>query len=530
MRLGRLLLRIGAAARLLAVFACALIVAGCEIRFGSPPSMFDDERAVARALSAIESRYSGPVPVLQIGLADEGMLLRAQDPKNSNQIVEWRLTWSEQLFWYWDSLSGPHPVASAPNRRGFEDKLFDLKEVNLADWPKVADAAIARAGLKDKSGVSVIEIARQNSFLPGSASRALRWSIVVKSEREQARVIADAKGEILNVNLHARRTRDVNMLQHPELIVQAVADVREHLVAGPALFEVSLYQHAISFATTQKVDDYPVPGMRGDAAFSWSPGGLERGTGSITRSSNPDLPFAIDEVDWALLPKIIADAKTRLDMADGYAARIEVTKPSDSILAPVALWRIDIEEKGERGSYLADTKGAVRKVSLPKSKRKPILWLDTNVMAQTLARIASEFGDGGQIVKIFFEKDGGRVIADDPRKPGQLMEALLRDDGLNRWGKPMFESGKPFPARDLEVFTADRLAALLELTRKELGMPDATLRDITISRNGLGMSDRSKVAVAMVVLTPRGRLGRVVQALDGTLGEIHEWKFDRPRP
>jgi hypothetical protein len=479
-------------------------------------------------LSAIESRYGGPVRVLQIGMADNGMLVRAQDPSMSSQIVEWRLTWAEYLFWHWDSLSGPHPVDSRPGRRAFEDKLFDLKEINLAGWPKVADAAIARAGLKDRSGVSVIEIARQNAFLPGSASKALRWSIVVKSEREQARVIADAKGEILKVNLNAgRRPSDVNMLQHPELIAEAVAEVREHLVAGPALFEVNLYQHAIVFETTQKVDDYPVPGMRGDAAFSWTPGGLERGSGSITRSSNPNLPFAIDEVDWAVLPKIVADAKTRLAMTGGYAARIEITKPSGSILAPVALWRIDIEEKGERGTYIADTKGAVKKVSLPKSKRKPIAWLDTGVMAQTLAQVATEFGPGGQIVKIFIEKDGGRVIAEDPRKPGQLMEALLRDDGLSRWGKPMFESGKPFPVRELEALTADRLAALLDRTRKELDMPDAAIRDITISRNGLGMADRGKLAVTLVVLTPRGRLGRVVQALDGTLGEVHEWKFDR---
>ena len=76
MRLGQPLPLIGAAARLLPVFACALIVAGCEIVLGSPPSMFDDERAVARALSAIESRYRGPVRVLQIAMADSGMLLR----------------------------------------------------------------------------------------------------------------------------------------------------------------------------------------------------------------------------------------------------------------------------------------------------------------------------------------------------------------------------------------------------------------------------------------------------------------------
>jgi hypothetical protein len=526
--------RIGVAARLVPVLACTLALAGCEIRLGNPPSLFDDERAVARALTAVESQYSGPVRVLQIGMVDDGMLIRAQDPKNSNQIGEWRLTREQMLLLNWDRLSGPHSLAQSPTRRTFEDKLFDLKEVNLADWPKVADAAIARAGLRDKSGVSVIEIARQNAFLPGSASRALRWSIVVKSEHEKARVVADAKGEIVSVKLDAaQQMRDIDMRQRPDLIVEAVAEMREHLAAGPALYEVSIYQQSISFETTQKADDFPAPGVRANAVFRWSYNGLERGTATVdTRSISPnrDLPFGIDEVNWALLPTIVADAKSRLAMPNGRVTLIKAEKPSDSIGTPEPRWRINIEDGGESGTYIADIKGAAKRASLPKNKRKPIAWLDTGVMAQRLAQIANEFGPGGQIVKVFFEKDGGRVIADDPRNPGQLMEALVRDDGLDRWGQPMFEGGKPFPARDLDAFTADRMAALLDRTRKELGMPDAAIRDVTISLNGLGMKDGGKVAVAMVVRTPRGRLGRVVQALDGTLGEVYEWPIAGARP
>jgi hypothetical protein len=382
--------------------------------------------------------------------------------------------------------------------------------------------------------VSVIEIARQNTFLPGSASRALRWSIVVKSEREKVRVMADARGEILSVKLDAtEQMRVLDMRQRPDLIVEAVAEVREHLAAGPALYEVSIYQHAIGFETTQKVDDFPAPGMRANAVFWWSLNGLERGTATIdtrSMSSNRDLPFGIDEVNWALLPTIVADAKNRLAMPNGRVTLIKAEKPPDGIGAPEPRWRINLEDGGESGTYIADIKGVAKKALLPKNKRKPIAWLDTGVMAHTLAQIANEFGPGGQIVKIFFEKDGGKVIADDPRKPGQLMEALLRDDGLDRWGQPMFESGTPFPVRDLDAFTADRIAALLDRTRKELGMPDAAIRDVTISRNGLGMKDRSTVAVAMVVRTPRGRLGRVVQALDGTLGEVYEWPIAGSRP
>ena len=47
--------------RILAVLLCAPLLAGCEIRFGSRVSLFDDERAVATALSAMKSHYNGPV-------------------------------------------------------------------------------------------------------------------------------------------------------------------------------------------------------------------------------------------------------------------------------------------------------------------------------------------------------------------------------------------------------------------------------------------------------------------------------------
>jgi hypothetical protein len=143
-------------------------------------------------------------------------------------------------------------------------------------------------------------------------------------------------------------------------------------------------------------------------------------------------------------------------------------------------------------------------------------------MAQTLGRIAAEFGPDGRLVTEFIEGDGGRVTADDPRKPGERIEVLLREDGLKRWSKPMFESGKPFAASELEAFTAQRIASLLERSLNELDMPDAKLRHITIGRDVLGISRLDRVTVATLFQTPRGRQGRVVQALDGTIVEVYK--------
>ena len=543
MRLGQLFVRIGAAARPLPVILCAFLLAGCELRLGKPTSLLDDEPAVAKAIGAIESHFVGPMRIYKVALADVDMIVQAPYPTVPGRLGEWRLTREHQevLFWTvsWDRLSGPHPVnppmgGPVPINPKFEDKVFDLKEVNFADWPKVADAAIARAALEGKGGVSTIEIARMNVLLPGSSGTALRWVIEVKSEREQARVFANAKGEITGANLNAtNRMKNLDMYQRPELAADAAADLRDNIGREPILMRVSFSSASIRFETTLKDESYPIGGIRANAVFSWSYNGLQRTMGSADTHfgfSNPNVPFGIDDVDWTLLPKIVVDARSKLAIPDGRVTTIDVITPTDGAGTPVPLWRIYIEESGERGEYTADMKGVAKTVLLPKSRRKPTAWLDPAVMAQTLAQMAADFGADGQIVKIFIEHDGGRVIAADSRKPGQLMEALLREDGLKRWGTPMFEGGTPFPASELVAFTADRLGALLERTRKELDMPDAAIRDITISRNGLGMSDRAKVAVTMMVRTPRGRLGRVVQALDGTLGEVHEWRSGGSRP
>lgn len=520
--------------RLAPLLACAVLLAGCNVRFGDPKSVLDDEAAVATALSAIRSNYRGPVRTVKLVIADDGLLLHAQDPLNSRQISEWRLERQQYMFFNWDRVSGPRMVDTM--RRGAEqdERLFDLNEVDLTNWGKVADAAIERAALQGKGGIHTIEIARPGVLRPGSPGSAVRWSIEVRTPNETARIFANAKGEIVGANLNGTaRMKGLTMYQRPELAVDAVADVMAQVGKEPILMKVSFYSSSIGFETNIRDDKFPLAGIRANSVYSWTYDGLQRTSGSPdTRSffSNPEQPFGLGDVDWALLPKIVADARGALAMPNGRVTSINVTKPGDGIGTPVPLWSIDLEEDRERGSYVADPQGAVKKVSLPPSKRKPIDWLDNGVLAQSLGRVAADFGPGGQIVNVFFDKDGGRITAVDPRKPGTLMQALFRDDGLNRWGTPMFEQGQPFAASDLDALSADRLAALLERTRKELNMPDGAVRDITISRAGIGMKDRNKVAVALVVRTPRGRLGRVVQALDGTMGEVYEWPSSGSRP
>ena len=92
---------------LLAVLPCGLLLAGCGIRFGSRVSLFDDERAVATALSAMKSHYSGPVRANKLFIADDHMIFQALDPRGLQQPVEFRMHRQDHHFFSWDRVVGP---------------------------------------------------------------------------------------------------------------------------------------------------------------------------------------------------------------------------------------------------------------------------------------------------------------------------------------------------------------------------------------------------------------------------------------
>ena len=119
------------------------------------------------------------------------------------------------------------------------------------------------------------------------------------------------------------------------------AEVRRQAGNKPILLRVSFYSTTIGFETTFKDDSYPIASMHAHAVYNWSLNGLQRGTGSLaSSSSNPDAPFGVDEVDWGLLPKIVADARTKLAMPNGRVTSINVKKPTDSVGTPVPIWSV----------------------------------------------------------------------------------------------------------------------------------------------------------------------------------------------
>ncbi len=522
--------------RILAVLLCALLLAGCEIRFGSRVSLFDDERAVATALSAMKSHYNGPVRANKFFMAEDHMIFQALDPRGLQQLVEFRMHRQDHQFFSWDRVVGPYPVQDQPINRRFEHNLFNLDEIDLSGWGKLADVAIARAALANKSGVASIEVSRPSGGLPDIAIGAavpkvapVRWTIEVKSLSETVLVYANAKGDITGVNLHGtKRMRDLDMYQRPELAAEAAAEVRRQAGSQPILLRVSFSSTAIGFTTTFKDDSYPIASMRGNAVYNWSLNGLQRGTGSLaSSSSNPDAPFGVDEVDWDLLPKIVADARTRLEMPNGRVTSINVNKPSDSVGTPVPVWSVYIEQSGERGEYYADVNGVTKTVSLPPSRRKPANWLEPTAIADALGRIVQGFSPDAKFEEIRFYDSYVRITAQDPRKPGELMQVNLRERGLYRWGSVMFPKRREddFPLQDLRL-AKENIAAMLDRTLTELNMPGGRFTDVIIGRHNAEKS-RGKGATVQIRAEAHGvGAGYVVFEADGSV--VRAVRLGRP--
>lgn len=516
----RRLLASRAWSRVLPVVVFAMLLAGCQVRLGSPVSLFDDEPAIAKAVDAIQSRFTGPIPTFKVEITDDEFVVQAEDPRTPGQLVEWRLAREQYLVLTWDRVYGPRRIDPVLLNRNFRENLFDLKEIQLKGWGKIADAAIARAALEDKGGLSRVTIARTTVLLPTTSSGPPRWTFVVKSPREEARIYANASGAIIGADLAGtNRMRNLIMYQRPDLAADAAAAMREVIGKEPLVLRVSFNSKSIDFETTLEDKNPLLTGLRTNARYDWSLSGLSRTMGRPAfPSSNPEMPFAIDDVDWKALPKIVTDARAKLGMPNGRVTSIDLTKPTESVGQPVPIWKVYIEENRERGEYYADTAGAAKHVLLPPSRRTPTAWLNPETVAQSLKRISMEFGADTRIVNILINDRNVSILAEDPRKRGAATRVLLNENGFKRFGTPMLiGTGRPYTMNDLKPLTAERLASMAERTTKELKMPPGSVVRFTIGRGVIQASPKGTITVEVRAESAGRGHGWVVYELDGSV-------------
>jgi hypothetical protein len=517
----------------LALLAGATLFAAAGL--ANAATLFDEDTAIEQAVGAITEKLGGgKVRALKLAITPDEVTLQAQDPKDPRHVDEWRFV-RQKSFFQRQSVSGPQAVQLSLINKDLEANLFDLDEIQFAASAKLITAAIGRAALEDGAHVTGMEIERQVYIIPTPSSGPVHWTLHIRSGRESAEIIADARGAIIGQDLSGtNRAKNLDMLRQPELAVDAARDFRAALGADRILLKVRIISSGAIFDTNLPLNAAAAKSQsrfHEDKAFAWNLSGLRQALGGATHVEIPghieiDPPFSVDEVDWSLLPKIAAAARESLGMPRGRLSDIGLKKSAERVGNPIIQWQIEVtDDNGDNGSVFADTGGSVKQTLLPAGRRKASDWFDPATMVDAFTRIGGEFGSGAKIAQLLFYDDYVRITAQDPLKPAELIDVDLSDQGFKRHGSVfaaarLLPGTRPFTIAELAPLTAERIADLEAKTLARINLPKAQITNITIGRGNMDPSPKGNVTIEIRALVPPFNApippgGRVVYELDG---------------
>ncbi len=182
----------------------------------------------------------------------------------------------------------------------------------LGDVATIAHAATERAGLEDPAIVTSITIARSVAILPRPSYGDIRWTIEVASPNEAATVYANARGEIVAIDLsRTHRAKTINLLDGDWRVLDAQRALASAVGAGKIVYKVSVGHRAVSVDAVSPDDPKRL------RAYIWSLSGVRRGLMDMPNidvlTGRPDqAAFSFDAVDLTMVPALIAQARQKL--------------------------------------------------------------------------------------------------------------------------------------------------------------------------------------------------------------------------
>src|SRR5665213_1994897 len=170
---------------------------------GAPESMLA-EHAFKEAAGALQLAIGQRTRAFRIDTDDSEFTLQMQDPASPNHIDAWSHYYQTiRNIVSWEGTRGPSAVDPTLINPKLEENLFKLADVDFAAYPKLAQAAIARAGLQDPARVLKVNIQRRIFLIPSPSNGDVRWTLQVSSDRERRRFSptprAPSPAEILTV-------------------------------------------------------------------------------------------------------------------------------------------------------------------------------------------------------------------------------------------------------------------------------------------------------------------------------------------
>jgi hypothetical protein len=328
-----------------------------------PPESLLTEQSFKEAVATLQAQIGQRTRVFRVDIDDGEFTIQMQDPANLNHIDAWtRYHATFRNLINWEGTDGPSPVEPTLINPKLEENLFNLADVDFAVFPKLAQAAVDRAGMQDPARVTKVNIQRRIFLIPSPSSGDVRWTLDVRSGRESASVFANAKGVITGGNFDGTlRARNLDMFKGGKPLADAIAEIRATLGPGPSIRRFNFSDHHLWFTGASPT----YPGKVGE--WKWNLNGMLYSGDDMIQTPNPGLPvalFSVDEVDWSVLPKVMAAAKQALQMPKGTVDQIHITKPGNP--AKAIEWEVWVKDRSDDGWVTANRAGDVLKVHPPR--------------------------------------------------------------------------------------------------------------------------------------------------------------------
>jgi hypothetical protein len=337
----------------LALAICLSVAVGC--RLFSKTNMFEGT-AATDAVAAFQKKVGGPIKALSVEIEKDSMTLKAQDPKNPQNVDEYKYV---KGF-----VTGPTPVRLNLMEKNIDQTLFSLDDIDLAATAKVATSALERAQIEGGK-VKKMTIERALSIATGmTKSGNVRWTIEIEGTRESASAVADGKGNILGVDLSQTSRAAQFSTYSADTLRDAAPRIKEAFGGKVKLLEMTIYEKYLWFQAKSPKDgevtqyQYNINGVTSSELSN-----LGDHTPIEVRMHQfkiEDLYFDLDDVNLALAPELGKKACARLNLPDGKVSLYTIERRAKRDFQSKALvtrWTIFCQQGRKSGYVDYDTAG-----------------------------------------------------------------------------------------------------------------------------------------------------------------------------
>jgi hypothetical protein len=342
---------------LLSISTLLIVNSGCRtVLSGIVKTNFLEGNAAQDISAAVKEKFGDKVRVLAIEIEEREFEIKVQDPKNPQNI---------DLYKYMaGSLVKSDAVRLNGLERNLNNTLFDFNSIDLSAVPLLTEQIQKRAQLKDGK-IRKIEIKRGLTLTSDfEHSGDVRWIIEFSNDRESVTAVADAKGQLLGVDLsQTSQAGKFNMFDQQEL--KQAGEALRSAFGDKALYcEISINEKLMMIEKPEMDDPDSTH------SYIYDISGLKQQITGVSMRVESQKLFSLEEINLADAGRLSQIALQELPGAQSNVSGITIEKDDgfkeigDGIFQTV--WKVRVsytKNIGGKGGWVAfDTKGNVLKV------------------------------------------------------------------------------------------------------------------------------------------------------------------------